>query len=152
MSNRWIVAALVLVLAVTLVACGRDAGVKPEPVVEEPIGTDGGPSSTMLAGPGIYETDEGVQVLGTLKYVDLEGGYWVLVDNTPSGGGGNVAVLVGAEDLGVDLKAIEGRYCGADGSRLEGASIRNAGPEVQVTKIYEIGPDMVVEPEGDAAE
>ncbi|MBA4371104.1 MAG: hypothetical protein C0418_05965, partial [Coriobacteriaceae bacterium] len=109
-----------------------------------------GTGSAMLAAPGIYETDEGAQAIGTLRYVELEGGFWVVTDDTATGGGGTVAVLVGAEDLGVDLKALSGRYVAANGTRLEGASIRMAGPEIQVTAISEVGPDVIVEPGGDA--
>jgi hypothetical protein len=88
--------------------------------------------------PGLYDLPDGsVQALGTLEYRDLEGGTWVIVGGSNLTGdvGKTVAVIANATDLGPKLEALKGAQVIASGTRLDGASIRMAGPEITVTTI-----------------
>jgi hypothetical protein len=88
--------------------------------------------------PGLYDlADGGVQAVGTLEHRDLEGGMWVIVGGAGSDGaaGKTVAVIGNAADLGSQLDALKGAQVIAKGKRLDGASIRMAGPEISVATI-----------------
>jgi hypothetical protein len=92
--------------------------------------------------PGYYDLGNGTgRVVGTLRHSTLEGGFWAVVKAVPAevtSTTPNVAVLVGTEKLGVDVKKLEGRYVQADGNPLGGVSIRQAGPEFDVSAIREV--------------
>lgn len=149
-------AGLVLVLVVSgllvpaLVGCGSsDPGEETGSTVPQAPESMG-----MLAPPGLYDLEGGrTQALGVLVYRDIEGGFWAVVDAVPPDSGDEatvIAVLVGAEELGVDLKALEGALVVADGKLADGASSRMAGPELVVDSISE-ATDTVVVPSGDQA-
>jgi hypothetical protein len=98
------------------------------------------PAAGIGLAPGIYELEDGiVQAIGTLEWVDLEGGFWALTDGTAAGDeGGNVAVLANGDELKATLEPLEGRQVSVTGERFEGASIRMAGPEIIAETVEEI--------------
>jgi hypothetical protein len=81
--------------------------------------------------------DGTVQVIGTLEYRDLEGGFWAVVDGTVAQGaeGSMVAVIANADQFSNETASLDGLAVIVTGKRLEGASIRMAGPEVEATSI-----------------
>jgi hypothetical protein len=88
--------------------------------------------------PGLYDLPDGsVQALGTLEYRDVEGGTWVIVggSNLTGDAGKTVAVIANAAELGPKLEALKGVQVIASGTRIDGASIRMAGPEIKVAAI-----------------
>lgn len=124
-----LVLALMLVIALALTACAKS-----------PAEPDGGATGSRLA-PGLYDIDGGkVQALGTLEWKDLEGGFWAIVGGTESEGnlGTVVAVIANGPDFADQLEGLEGRTVIATGTRLDGASIRMAGPEIEIDSISEV--------------
>ena len=145
MLRKTIVAALVLAVALSFAACSTAEPVPvPTPSEEQPAispdGAAGGAAGSRLA-PGLYEIDGGlVQALGTLEWVDLEGGFWAIKGGFEAEGtlGETVAVIANGPDFETDLKALEGKTVLATGTRLDGASVRMAGPEIEISKVEEI--------------
>jgi hypothetical protein len=86
--------------------------------------------------PGIEtQPDGGARASGYLNRSELEGGFWVLTAEE-SEESLVVAVLVGAEDLGMDLEDHIGELSIAEGTLVEGgASVRMAGPELEVDSL-----------------
>lgn len=128
---------LALALAATLTACGvrqePDGGAEPAPVDT--------PATGSRLAPGLYDLADGtVQAVGTLEYTDLEGGFWKIVGGTESEGnlGETVAVIANGDKFEDTLKGLEGKTVLATGTRLDGASIRQAGPEIEITEIVEL--------------
>jgi hypothetical protein len=131
-------ALIVLLVAGSLAACSPRTPVgipaTPSPSTGRPTG---GSDATQIA-PGLYDLADGsVEAVGTLEYRDLEGGAWVIVGGVESGGtlGKTLAVIANAANLGSQLGALKGAQVVAKGKRLDGASIRMAGPEISVTSI-----------------
>lgn len=132
-----LVLALAFVMALALTACATspkepDVGVPP---------ADGGAASGSRLAPGLYDIDGGkAQAVGTLEWKDLEGGFWAIVGGTESEGnlGTVVAVIANGADFADQLEGLEGRTVMATGTRLDGASIRMAGPEVEIDSVEEI--------------
>ena len=88
--------------------------------------------------PGLTQLADGsAQAIGTLEYRDLEGGMWVILAATQAAGGAakTVAVIANAGDLGSTLQTLKGTQVIARGTKLDGVSIRMAGPEFNVTSI-----------------
>jgi len=130
--------ALVLVMALALTACAATTPEEPD-VVTPPA--DGGAASGTRLAPGLNDIDGGkVQAVGTLEWKDLEGGFWAIIGGTESEGnlGTVVAVIANGDDFADDLEGLEGRTVMATGTRLDGASIRMAGPEIEIDSISEI--------------
>jgi hypothetical protein len=120
------------VVLVVLALIGPIAGCTPAP----PTGGE----DRMTFAPGLTQLSDGsAQAVGTLEYRDLEGGMWVIVGGTEPAGdaGGTVAVIANAQDLGSKLEMLKGMRVIAKGVKLDGASIRMAGPEITVTSIDE---------------
>jgi hypothetical protein len=145
-ARTWLISTAALVLALGL--CLPLAGCASEPAEET---TTTIPESLgMLAPPGLYPLEDGrTEALGVLVHRDLEGGFWALVNSPPDGSGSEpavIAVLIGADDLGVDLETLEGGFVIAQGTMADGASIFMAGPELVVDAVRE-ATDMVVLPE-----
>lgn len=95
-----------------------------------------------LRAPGLTELPDGrVQVLGRLARIDLEGGFWAIVEGVGAqqGTGDVVAVIANADEWDRTLDALEGTVVVAVGRRFEGASIRMAGPEIVVESIEAAG-------------
>jgi len=113
-------ALLVLAIAGSLVGCAPTVG----------------GNATKLE-PGLTQLADGsAQAIGTLEYRDLEGGMWVIVGGSQAGGAAKtVAVIANAGDLGSTLQTLKGTQVVARGTKLDGVSIRMAGPEIKVTSI-----------------
>lgn len=106
----------------------------PSPPVESPA------TSSRLA-PGLYDLEDGTsQALGTLAWSDLEGGFWFIADGTKAEGdaGATVAVISNGASFQSQLEPLKGKSVVAIGTRLEGASIRMAGPELEIESIEEV--------------
>ncbi len=144
MIRRIVSPLLVLALAGSLVACGPAGTTRPAENPDSVPATSGPPSDgaagTRLAA-GLYELADGsAQALGTLEYRDLEGGIWVIVGGTEATGdaGKTVAVIANADELAAQLDGLKGATVIATGKKLEGASVRMAGPEIAVTRIEKV--------------
>lgn len=145
---RLIVVALVVLVAAGLAGCAFDAGRPPETPPAEPTATVEQPGSEVddLPPPALVELAGGrVRAIGVLTRVDLEGGFWAVVD-APAGAKltGNepvVAVILLPEAglHGANLDALVGTYVQFEGTLSEGASIRMAGPEVMVESFKMLG-------------
>jgi hypothetical protein len=133
MPTKMMSVILALSFALLLVACSP----ADEPDVDAP-GDD--PSTGLRLAPGLYDLEDGrVQAVGTLEWVDLEGGFWAVTDGTAAGDeGGNVAVIANGDELDDELSALDGRTVSVIGERFDGASIRMAGPEIIAETVEEI--------------
>lgn len=131
---------LALLLALTLGACaaespgdGSDAA-PPTDGVSTPPGED--PAGLRLAN-GWYDQGDGtVLALGTLEWVDLEGGFYALTGSPE--GDGNIAVITNADEFATELEALVGKTVQVTGMPFDGASVRMAGPEIVITSVEEI--------------
>lgn len=132
MKTRISLLLLALMIALTVSACAAepetDAGFGP--------GTEN-PSTGLRLANGLYDQEDGTVIaLGTLEWIDLEGGFYALTGSPE--GDGNIAVIANAEDFADELEALVGRTVQVTGTRFEGASIRMAGPEVVIDSVTEI--------------
>ncbi|MBS3957580.1 MAG: hypothetical protein KGZ40_08685 [Clostridiales bacterium] len=127
--------ALVLALSLALVLVGCAAADRSSDVQNGAVDT---PGTELRLAPGLYDLEGGtVQAIGTLTWVDLEGGFWAVVDTTGAEDT-NVAVIANADEVANVLAPLEGRQVSVVGERFEGMSIRMAGPEVIAETIEEI--------------
>lgn len=137
MHTRILTALLALSLAFVPVACS--SAVEPD---EGTSGTPGeGPGMEIGLAPGLYDLEDGTaQAIGTLEWVDLEGGFWALTGGTAAEGdeGTTVAVIANGDELQDTLAPLEGRQVSIIGERFEGASIRMAGPEIVAETVEEM--------------
>jgi len=86
---------------------------------------------------GLYDQEDGTVIaLGTLEWIELEGGFYALTGSPE--GDGNIAVIANADDFADELDALLGKTVSVTGTRFDGASIRMAGPEVVITSVEEI--------------
>jgi hypothetical protein len=139
------IASLLVVAAVTATlpaaVTGCDAGATAEPPSPAPSASgtpSAGPAGGMKIAPGLYDLEDGtVQAVGTVEYRDLEGGFWAVIGGTEAEGdvGKVVAVIANGGGYAQQLKELEGLSVIVDGTRLEGASTRMAGPEIEATKV-----------------
>lgn len=136
MRTRTLAILFTLSLALVLGACAP---------ADEPDGGEATPpeengASGMRPAPGLYDLEDGsVHAVGTLEWVDLEGGFWAVTDGTTAGDeGGNVAVIANPDEFEDELSALEGSTVSITGERFDGASIRMAGPEIIIEAIEEM--------------
>lgn len=81
-----------------------------------------------------------MQALGRLARIDLEGGFWAIVEGAGEQQGTRiVAVITNPDAWERELAVLEGSVVIAVGRRFEGMSIRMAGPEIVVESIAEAG-------------
>ncbi len=133
MFARILALALALSLALVLVGCAAD-----DPATDEPNGAVDTPGADLRLAPGLYDLeDDAVQAIGTLTWVDLEGGFWAVVDTTGAEDT-NVAVIANGDELADVLAPLEGRQVSVVGERFDGMSIRMAGPEIIAETVEEI--------------
>lgn len=141
MSARTMLAALVLVSLLALGGCTANTGSggsTTPPPQSTPDTNTLSPRLGMM--PGLYDqADGGAVAVGTLEYVDLEGGFWAITQGALAEGNteGIVAVVSNGEELAATLEPLKGKQVRAEGTRFEGVSVRMAGPEVVVTSIAE---------------
>lgn len=139
MLKRLMVLALVAALAMALVACGQ------QPTVDEPVPGDqgaGDPAAGIAPQRGLMELEgDRVNAVGALEWIDLEGGFWAVTDGpTPEGEAAEVfAVIANGQEYQSELEALDGKDVIVSGTRLDGASIRMAGPEMQMDDVQEVG-------------
>ena len=129
MSTRILALVLALSLALVLVGCATPD----EPETDVSNGNGESPGAEMRLAPGLYDLEgDTVQAIGTLRWVDLEGGFWAIVENDTAEGdtGGNIAVIANSDEFDETLAPLEGRTVSIVGERFEGMSIRMAGPEI----------------------
>lgn len=96
------------------------------------------PPPTHVDGPGVYETADGrMRAVGVLEWVDLEGGFFAVVDvaETEAAEIRVVAAIANTEELRDELVALRGRYVEVLGEPFEGVSIRMAGPEIVAEEV-----------------
>lgn len=144
MERRTLAVIAALTLALALGGCST-AAPNDGKVPQSAPGTgtaapDGGAAGSRLAN-GLYDQDDGTVIaLGTLEWRDLEGGFWAVVGGTESEGnvGTVVAVVANAEKDDPFYVKLAGMTVQVIGKRLEGASIRSAGPEIEATSITAI--------------
>jgi hypothetical protein len=129
------------VVVVALAGCsGGDAGGGSGPAASPSPPTSAGPAppaGSTLA-PGLYDLEDGtVRAVGTVEHRDLEGGFWAVIGGTEAEGdaGRIVAVIANGADFEQQFRANEGLSVIVTGKRLEGASIRMAGPEIEATGV-----------------
>jgi len=88
--------------------------------------------------PGIREQADGsVVAVGTLEWVDLEGGFWAVTAD-PVGDAAStatIAVIANGADFEPVLRPLAGRTVSVSGRRFGGVSIRMAGPEIEMVSV-----------------
>lgn len=144
MFARFMILTLAALLALALVGCTAPAEEPATPDVGAP--TDVPPADDSISGlrlaPGLYDLEDGtINALGTLEYIsDIEGGFWLISGGTEAEGnlGTTVAVIANGDEFAEELKALNGKTIFVIGTRLEGASIRMAGPEIEITSVEEV--------------
>lgn len=142
MFRRVLTIAVLCLAALVLVACAAPKDEPATPPVQEPTqGTatpDPGAASGIRLAPGLYDLEDGTaQAVGTLEYSDIEGGFWAIVGGTEAEGdvGKIVAVIANAGANDPEYVALKGSQVIVVGTRLQGASIRQAGPEIEAASI-----------------
>jgi hypothetical protein len=130
-------AAVGVALASALAGCGAGAADEPPapPASSSPAGA---PSGSVKLAPGLYDLDDGtVQAVGTVEHRDLEGGFWAIVGGTEAEGdaGKVVAVVANGDDYAQQFEDLKGLSVIVSGTRLDGASTRMAGPEIEATHV-----------------
>jgi hypothetical protein len=134
-------AAMVVVAAILLLstaACGGDPAPETRSPASGPSPAGSAPPAGTKLAPGLYDLADGsVQAVGTVEYRDLEGGFWVVMGGTEAEGdaGTVVAVIANGADYADQFRQHPGLSFVVDGTRLDGASTRMAGPEITVTRV-----------------
>jgi hypothetical protein len=132
---------VIAALPAALAGCGAGAANAPPAATPSPSasGTSGGaPAGSTKMAPGLYDLEDGtVRAVGTVEYRDLEGGFWAIIGGTEAEGdvGKVVAVIANGGEYAQQLEGLAGLSVIVDGTRLEGASTRMAGPEIAATRI-----------------
>lgn len=134
-----------LCIASTLAVAGCSAtstpANAPKPTSVEPTASAGDASGLRLAN-GLYDQADGTVIaLGTLEWKDLEGGFWAITGAPESAGGSADTVIAVIANVTKDdpvWSALAGKTVTVTGKRVEGASVRMAGPEIDATSVSEI--------------
>lgn len=132
---------LVLCAAVAVLALAGCTTPSSEPVVTPPPLEGENPAGGSRLAPGLYDLEDGqAQAVGTVGYSELEGGFWTITGGTQAEGneGTIVAVIANGEEFASQLTALKDKTVMVTGVRLDGASIRMAGPEIQIADIVEL--------------
>jgi len=137
------IAALCLAVALGLTACSAPA--TPAAPANGPATPGAETPSDGAAGlrlaNGLYDQADGtVMALGVLEWKDLEGGFWAVTGAPESAGDPDAAIAVIA-NVSKDDPAwtkLAGKTVTVIGTRVEGASVRMAGPEITATSVTEI--------------
>lgn len=143
-------AALALALVLALAGCtaatpgaGSPSAGAPETTktsTPDTTATSGDAAGLRIAN-GLYDQADGTVIaLGTLEWRDLEGGFWAITGAPGATGDADkvIAVIANAAQDDVAYVKLAGTTVQITGTRLEGVSVRNAGPEVTATSITEI--------------
>lgn len=143
MSTRLFTLIVSVVLATALVGCAQAKPTTTDGATTPPQETTatppaGGPATGTSLAPGLYDQPDGtVMALGTLQHLDLEGGFWAVIDGTQAENnvGHVAAVIANAGKFRAQTEQLKGLSVVVIGKRLDGASIRMAGPEIDATSI-----------------
>lgn len=131
--------ALVLV-AVVLAGCAAGGG--SSSAGSSPATGGPRPTGRTVIRPGLYQLGEGrVRAVGTLRHVQLEGGFWAVAAAAPgsvTGSTPNVALVLGIEKLGLDPASFDGDYVAVVGTVHGGVSVAAAGPEIDAESIQRL--------------
>ena len=130
-----------LFFALLISGCTGGDPSAPVPESETPSESVAPPASGLRLAPGLYELEDGTaQAVGTLEWSELEGGFWLITGGTESEGnvGETVAVIANGSEFERELKPLEGKQIFVTGKKLDGASIRMAGPEIEIDSVEEI--------------
>ncbi len=133
-----VVLSAALAAALSGCAAAPNTSVRPEP---QPAPPQESPAAGTRLAPGLYDLADGTaQAIGTLEYIDLEGGLWAIIGGTQAEGtaGTFVAVIANPDQFAQELSSLQGRQVSVLGTKLEGVSYRMAGPEIEATSIDEI--------------
>lgn len=128
-----IVAVLALFAVLAVAGCGATETTTTAP----PPAADGPSTGTRLA-PGLYDLADGTaEAVGTLQWIDLEGGFWAVIGGTEAAGdvGTTVAVIANAAKDDPAYVALDGSVVRVVGDRVSGVSVRMAGPEIEASSI-----------------
>lgn len=137
MRRKVIVVAAASLLALSIAGCGAEPTPQPEPL---PPAAEN-PAAGLRLAAGLHEQADGTAIaVGTLEYVDLEGGFWAVIGGTEAEGtaGEIAAVLANGADFEAELAPLAGKTVSVTGKKLDGASVRMAGPEIEMTAVEEI--------------
>jgi len=132
-----------LVLAALGTGCGRQgapAAGPPEPQPDPP---------PVVAAPGLYDRDgDEVGAVGVFALLDEEEGSWAVVGvaDTETAQSFVVALVEGAEDLGVDLEAYRGRYVEVRGTRVSPDASGSQAPRIRARAIGVLVEDDPADP------
>ena len=138
-----VVAAAILLL--TTAACGGDPAPETRSPAAQPSPAGSAPPAGTKLAAGLYDLADGtVQAVGTVEYRDLEGGFWVVIGGTEAEGdaGTVVAVIANGADYADQFTQHPGLSFIVDGTRLDGASTRMAGPEITATRVTPAAEDV----------
>lgn len=137
MRKRLMLLALALVVVAMFAACAPT----PPPATDGAAPEPAPPAAGSGLAPGLYDIEGGqAQAIGELRWIDLEGGFWAVVDTTAVGDGNNIAVIANGAEITEMLEPLEGMHVSLIGERFEGASIRMAGPEITAESVEEFSP------------
>jgi len=140
MDRRITTAIAAMCLALALTACAAPATPASDPATPGAESPADGAAGLRLAN-GLYDQADGtVMAIGVLEWKDLEGGFWAVTGAPQSTGDPDaaIAVIPNVQKDDAAWMALAGKTVTIIGKRLEGASIRNAGPEISATSIKEI--------------
>ncbi len=128
-----IAAILALFVALAIAGCGASGSATT--TTQQTL--DGPATGTRLA-PGLYDLADGTsEAIGTLEWVDLEGGFWAVIGGTEATGdvGTTVAVIANAAKDDPAYVALNGAVVRVLGTKLTGVSVRMAGQEIEASSI-----------------
>lgn len=137
MNRRAVVCVCLLLVVFALVGCSSKGPGTPLGPTPEPTSTAPGAAGGTRIANGLYDMPDGtVQAVGMLAHSDLEGGFWQVVFDVETGK--TIVVIANSADFESQLKALEGKLVSVKGTRLDGVSTRNAGPEMKMSSIEEM--------------
>jgi len=135
----WLLCLVVLTAMFALVGCASDSQEPDSSDVDTPAGADDSPAGGLRLADGLYDLEDGTaQALGRLEYVDLEGGFWAVVTGGTGEDAETVVVIANGDEFAEELEALEGKTVSVVGTRLDGVSVRQAGPEMEMETIEEL--------------
>ena len=125
-------------IGLLLLACSKpeETNVPERPERESASPQQPSDAATKLA-EGLHSTgDNQWQAVGTLKFSDLEGGFWLLAKTTGQGKAGKtIVVIANGKTFEQTLKVLEGKRVIVSGKKLDSLSIRMAGPEMEIDSV-----------------
>lgn len=139
---RAALAAGLCALVVACASCTRQA--TPQPPRGGPVPPFAPPSAPAPgasgAAPGLTRPASGPAVAyGWVMRVDLEGGFWALVDRETGASESDppkvIVVLLPGMATEADIARLDGSFARASGTVRDGVSIRMSGPEMKVDSI-----------------